>query len=117
MKKLLIVLLAILALIGVGGYTWYRSAYGGTNYYVKITEDGKKSVETASDGTKISFWNYELNGVDKSGKTKSLKFSGDHNLKRGAYLNLTYNEKKGVTSWEEVQKAKVPEKALEQINK
>lgn len=44
-----------------------------------------------------------------------MNFTGDHNLRLDAYLRLVYNDKKGVTSWEEVQKQDVPQKALNKI--
>ncbi|MCG4305425.1 YxeA family protein, partial [Enterococcus lactis] len=37
--------------------------------------------------------------------------------RKGAYLNITWNKKKGVTSYEEVEKKDVPKTALEKLIK
>lgn len=42
MKKVLFGLLAFVVIIGGLGYSWYNTSYGGTERYVKITEDGRK---------------------------------------------------------------------------
>ncbi len=44
MKKVLFGLLALAVVIGGLGYGWYKSSYGGTERYVKITQDGSKKV-------------------------------------------------------------------------
>jgi len=36
-------------------------------------------------------------------------------LRKEAYLKITWNEKKGVTSYEEVQASDIPSKALDQL--
>ncbi|HAP16062.1 MAG TPA: hypothetical protein DCR07_08195, partial [Lactococcus sp.] len=39
-------------------------------------------------------------------------------LRQGAYLKVTYNQKrKLITNWSEITKAQVPKKALEQLEK
>lgn len=42
MKKVLFGLLALAVVIGGLGYGWYKSSYGGTERYVKITQDGSE---------------------------------------------------------------------------
>ena len=44
-----------------------------------------------------------------------MEFTGSHNLRHDAYLRLVYNDKKGVTSWEEVQKQDIPQKVQNKI--
>lgn len=38
-----------------------------------------------------------------------------HNLKHEAYLEVLYNKKKGVMSWEERQRNEVPKEALKHL--
>ena len=47
MKKVLFGLLALAVVIGGLGYGWYKSSYGGTERYVKITQDGSEKLEKA----------------------------------------------------------------------
>lgn len=49
-------------------------------------------------------------------KKKRVTFMADHNLRKEAYLKLTVNSVKGVTSWEEVKKSEVPKEALKKLN-
>ncbi|EKF50884.1 YxeA family protein [Lactococcus garvieae] len=105
MKKILLILAAALVLIG-GGYSWYHASYGGTSYYVKIREDG---------GQQLTRYNYKMDGLDSKGKKKELEFMSHHNLRHEAYLKVLNNNKKGVISWEEVQRNDIPEKVLSKI--
>lgn len=115
MKKVLIGLVGFIIVICGLGYGWYQMSYGGTQYYVQIRQDGEKKIEKSDTGEKFDFYYYHQNAYDKNGKSKMVLFSADHNLKHDAYLKLTYNAKKGVTSWEEVKESQLPsptEKAL-----
>lgn len=116
MKKILIGLIVIIVIIGGSGYAWYKSAYGGTSYYVKITADGKKT-ESRDDAGRI-YYRYEYNqkAYDKAGVEKQIEFTADHNLRHDAYLDLTYNKTKGVTTWNEVQKSDLPVKVEAKLN-
>lgn len=60
-----------------------------------------------------------LPGYTKEGKEKELDFNGQltRPLRKGAYLKITWNKKKGVTSYEEVEKKDVPKTALEKLIK
>lgn len=58
-------------------------------------------------------------GYTKEGKEKELDFKGQltRPLRKGAYLKITWNKNKGVTSYEEVEKKDVPKTALEKLIK
>lgn len=60
-----------------------------------------------------------LPGYTKEGKEKELDFKGQltRPLRKGAYLKITWNKNKGVTSYEEVEKKDVPKTALEKLIK
>ncbi|GBG96217.1 YxeA family protein [Lactococcus termiticola] len=116
MKKILIGIVAVLVIIGAGGFGWYQLTYGGKDYYVQIKTDGEKRTVTANDGNKFPIYTYKIKATEKSGQTKDIEFTADHNLRHGAYLDLTYNNKKGVTNWKEVQKDEVPKEALDKLN-
>lgn len=115
MKKILIGLVMIALLLVGGGYAWYNSEYGGTEYYLQIKNDGKVVTGDKTYGGKWKDYEYKILGYTKNGQEKTLEFMGGHNLKHGAYLKVINNKKNGVTSWEEVQKKEVPEKALSKI--
>jgi conserved hypothetical protein TIGR01655 len=114
MKKILLVLAALVLVIG-GGVTWYNSEYGGKDYYIQVKKDGKEFSEKTHNGKTWHAYGYNEKGVDKAGQEKDLEFTAQHNLRHDAYLKITWNHKNGVTSWEEVQKKDVPEKSLDKI--
>lgn len=108
-------LVALILIIMGSGFAFYKATYGGTTYYVQIHEDGKEKKVALANGDFINRYDYNMKGFDSRGSGKILKFDADHNLRHEAYLKMTYNKTKGVTSWEEVQKSKLPEKALKAL--
>ncbi|MEC1241810.1 YxeA family protein, partial [Bacillus paralicheniformis] len=58
---------------------------------------------------------YELAGFDEDGQEKTMEFTADKNLRTGAFLRLFHSEKKGVKSWEEVEKDDIPAKAKDRL--
>lgn len=114
-KKFLGIIAVVLLLIGGGGYMWYNSEYGGTEYYVQIHEDGKVEKLKANNGDTVTRYNYSITGYDSKGNSQVLNMGESHNLRHDAYLKVLNNKKKGVLSWEEVQKKDVPEKALDKV--
>ncbi|HAP15385.1 MULTISPECIES: YxeA family protein [Lactococcus] len=116
MKKVLFGLLAFVVIIGGLGYGWYKTSYGGTERYVKITEDGRKKVIKADSGERFTDYEYEMTAYDKKGDEKEVSFTAQHNLRKNAYLKLIDNKVKGITSWEEVQEKDLPSKAKEKLN-
>ena len=116
MKKILFGIVALVVIVIGSGYAWYKVSYGGTEYYLQIKNDGKVVTgEKTYGGGKWKDYEYKIPAYTKDGKEKTLDFMGGHNLKHGAYLKVLNNNKKGVTSWEEVKKKDVPEKALSKI--
>ena len=105
-------LVALILIVIGGGFAFYKATYGGASYYVQITEDGKEKEVSLANGTSVKRYDYSIEAFDSKGQEKVIKFDTDHNLRHEAYLKMTYNKTKGVTSWEEVEQAKVPEKAL-----
>ena len=115
MKKILIGLVALLAILMGAGFMWYQSNYGGQAYYVQIKADGKEITDLTSDGEKMKRYEYQQIGYSDKGAAQSLTYTASHNLKQKAYLKITYNKSKGVTSWNEVQADKVPKLARDKI--
>ncbi|GAX47501.1 YxeA family protein [Pseudolactococcus reticulitermitis] len=115
MKKLAAVL-AILAIIAGGVYMVYQKSYGGDAYYVKITQDGTPRQTKDDSGRTYTDYDYALPAVNKRGDKKTPKFTADHNLRKGAYLELTVNKTKGVTSYKEVEESEIKANILKEIN-
>ncbi|MEH6943255.1 YxeA family protein [Bacillus sp. JJ722] len=84
---------------------------GKSQYYIQITVDGTEQEVVADNGKKFKSFKYELPAFDKDGKEKMMEFTADKNLRKDAFLRVYYNDKKGVTSWEEVKKEDIPKKA------
>ena len=62
-------------------------------------------------------YDYDLTGYNEDGDSKDLAFTAyrDRPLRKEAYLKITWNEKKGVTGYEEVQESDIPADALNQL--
>lgn len=118
MKKIMITL-GVLAVLLVGGFSLLQHfIMGGTEYYVQITTDGEKIDGKDDSGNPIVSYRYELPGYDEEGDSKTLNFDSfaERPLRKTAYLKVTWNKNKGVTSWEEVQKNQIPTKALTHLD-
>ncbi|MFN2747294.1 MULTISPECIES: YxeA family protein [unclassified Bacillus (in: firmicutes)] len=89
---------------------------GTDQYYVQIAGDGKEEISKADDGKEYRIFNYQLAGFDEEGKEKTMTFTADKNLKKGAFLRVYDSKKKGVTSWEEVDKEDIPDLANERLD-
>ncbi|WP_088815228.1 MULTISPECIES: YxeA family protein [Listeria] len=108
-----IITVAVLALLIGGGYYFMNYNHiGADTYYTKITTDGEKENEHAQS----TRYNYSLPGFNEDGEKKELDFSAIKNLRKGAYLKIYTKPIKGVTSYEEVQKADIPKEAQEKVN-
>ncbi|MGX7419706.1 YxeA family protein [Carnobacterium gallinarum] len=110
MKKI-VGILAVVLLAIVGFY--YYTNYTGQDYYTQITTDGDPKTTKDDQGNKVTMYEYNLVAINKDGVEKKVTFNGfsGRPLRKEAYLKLSYNKKKGVLSWEEVQKSTIPEKA------
>lgn len=118
MKKILIGFLTIVVVAIVGAKVADQVVMGGTDYYVQVTTDGKRIEAKDSSGRMYLEFAYELPGFDKKGNQKQLEFSAikDRPLRKDAYLKVTWNKNKGVTSYEEVKKQEIPQAAQEKLN-
>lgn len=119
MKKIWITALVLLLfVVGAGialtAIDWNR--LGAESYYVKITEDGKEFEDRVSPTEVYKRYEYSFEGYNADGEAKTLAFTSHKNLRHGAYLEIFYKGKKGVTSYEERPETEVPEKAKEQLN-
>ncbi|EUJ33296.1 hypothetical protein MFLO_04130 [Listeria floridensis FSL S10-1187] len=122
MKKSLIVIITIAVIIlglafAVGYYFKNYNHIGADNYYVYIDKDGQKETSKDSTGETFVQYKYTLMGYNKNGDSKELAFTAQKNLRNGAYLKIYYKKDKGVTSYEEVSKNDLPEKASAKLAK
>ncbi|MBO0458089.1 YxeA family protein [Enterococcus hulanensis] len=117
MKKFLIGLVSLIVIAFVGLQIADKVVKGGDDYYVQVTTDGERIDEKDSSGNSYVDYEYSLPGYDKNGEKKVLNFnaSKDRPLRREAFLKVTWNEKKGVTSYEEVTQKQLPKKAAEKL--
>ena len=127
MKKLLVGIGISIAALVLGSVIFIfgglkiadRMIMGGDSYYVKITTDGEKE-EIKDNRNEITIqYKYTLPGYDEKGSEKILTFNGQkpRPLRKGAYLEITWNEKKGVTSYEEVKQNDIHKLAQEKLSK
>ncbi|WP_165005746.1 YxeA family protein [Enterococcus sp. ZJ1668] len=119
MKKFLIGILAVIVIGFAGVQIAEHVVMGGDDYYVQITTDGQKEVVKEDNGQEYINYKYIVTGYDEDGKEKQLEFTGqqDRPLRKSAYLKVTWNKKKGVTSYEEVKQSDIPKTAEKKLNK
>lgn len=88
-----------------------------TDYYVQITTDGEKIEGKNSAGNTVISYRYKLTAYDKNGQKKEIAFNAYKNrsLRKNAYLKITWNKEKGVTSYEEVNYNILPNKVKNKI--
>jgi len=87
---------------------------GAQQYYVKITQDGKKMEDKSDSGQKYVSYEYTLEGFDSSGKERSLTFTAGKELRKDAYLRI-YVKKDRVSSYQEVSASDLPEQAKQKL--
>ncbi|MBO0453936.1 MULTISPECIES: YxeA family protein [Enterococcus] len=117
MKKFLIGFISLIVIALVGLQIADKVVKGGDDYYVQVTTDGERIDGKDSSGNPYVDYKYSLPGYDKDGTKKQLEFNAakDRPLRREAFLKVTWNKKKGVTSYEEVQQKQLPKKAAEKL--
>lgn len=117
MKKVLIGLVVLVVLVFGGLKIFEITNYGGTTYYTKITNTGQRVTDRDNAGNKHISYAYDLSGFDERGGLQQLKFNAnrDRPLRKNAFLKVTYNDKKGVTSWESIPRSQVPKAALAKL--
>lgn len=112
MKKVLVGLLIIG--LAVGGYVYYKK-FTGTHYYVQIIKDGEIGESKGIAGRVYKDYTYSLTGYDRRGRSQKLELIESRQLRKGAYLDVLYNAKRGVLSWKEIRKSEVPKEALKHL--
>ncbi|MDT2669669.1 YxeA family protein [Enterococcus dongliensis] len=117
MKKFLIGFISLVVIVIIGVQVAQKVVSSGDNYYVQITTDGQRVESKDDNGNSYVDYKYTLQGYDNNGKAKKLTFNAtkDRPLRKEAFLKVTWNNKKGVTSYEEVAQKDVPDKALEKL--
>lgn len=109
MKKLIIVIILLVAIVG----GWF--IYNGMKFekcYVKITENAKEE-----HGRYI----YNLKAYDKKGNEVPVTFSASKNLRLNAYLCVDVykplkHDANEINKYEEVTAEQLPEKVKEKLN-
>ncbi|MBM7585490.1 uncharacterized protein (TIGR01655 family) [Bacillus pakistanensis] len=118
MKKVIISCTAIAAIL-IGGLVFIQNVnlnrLGADQYYVQIEGQGKKIEDKSDTGQKYVSYEYELPAFDQEGKPKTLTFTANKQLREKAYLSLFVKDGKGVTSYQEVTKEELPEKAKDKL--
>ncbi|WP_028551653.1 YxeA family protein [Paenibacillus sp. UNC451MF] len=118
MKKIFISCIVIAALLVAGMFLFQNvnlNRLGTDVYYIQIQGQGKKLEYKMDSGEIVVRFEYELPAFDKNGGQKTLKFSAPKPLRERAYLSLFVKEGRGVTSYQEVTKEKLPEKASQKL--
>ena len=117
MKKTLLGFLTVVVLLFVGLKISETIYLGGDSYYTQITNEGIRHKDTDNAGQAMVYYDYELPAFDENGNEKELSFSSfkARPLKKEAYLKLTWNKNKGVTSFEEVSEKELPKNVQKKL--
>lgn len=116
MKKLILLLFFAVFIIA-GGIIWYVENYSNRSYYVQIDSNGIIEKDNLKGDFLLGFYKYQIKGFDSEGSEKKLDFTANHNLRLKAYLKVRENGKRGVISWEEINRENIPKKALDNLDK
>lgn len=118
-KKLFIVLGTIVGLLIVGLVVLSQVDFnrlGKENVYVQITADGELEETRLDSGEVMKRYLYNLEAYNEKGEPVQVEFSAAKNLRVGAYLMLYMKKDElTVTSYDEVQEADIPTKAIEKL--
>jgi len=113
-----IIALAVVLIVLVGFVVFIQNVnlnrIGAQQYYVQINKDGKKIEDKSDSGQKYVSYEYTLEGFDSNGKEKVLSFKAGKELRKDAYLRI-YVKGEGVSSYQEVQAAELPEGAKRKL--
>ncbi|GIO31510.1 MULTISPECIES: YxeA family protein [Paenibacillus] len=113
-----IIALAVVLIVLVGFVVFIQNVnlnrIGAEQYYVQINQDGKKIEDKSDGGQKYVSYEYALEGFDSNGKEKNLTFRAFKELRKDAYLRI-YVKGDGVSSYQEVQAAELPEGAKRKL--
>ncbi|MDR7924002.1 YxeA family protein [Latilactobacillus sakei] len=113
-------LLIIIVIFFIGGSWGIKEYYyGGETYYTQITTDGTKQVDKDTEGKSYVSYQYDLPAYDQAGHQKKVSFNSakSSRLQKQAYLELKVNDRKGVMSWQKVDKADLPKAAKKALAK
>ncbi|MEK4712394.1 YxeA family protein [Sporosarcina sp. FSL K6-1540] len=118
MKKVFAAIAIIVVIIGflIALRSVGFNRLGAESYYVQITESSTKLEDQSPSGELYVRYEYTLPAFDKKGNEKEFTFTGDHELRKDAYLELFIKKGKGVTSYQEVKKEEIPAKAKDMLN-
>ncbi|GCF93026.1 amino acid ABC transporter ATP-binding protein [Enterococcus florum] len=117
MKKVMIEFVVVVVLAIAGLKIVDKIVMGGDSYYVQITMDGEKLQKKDDQGRAFVDYQYVLPGYDKEGTEKQLDFTSNKErpLRKEAFLKVTWNKNKGVTSYEEVSENQIPQSARQAL--
>jgi len=118
MKKFLIIVGVLFALGIVGVFTFTKIDFNrmnANNYYLQITEDGVPHENKLDDGSVMTSYFYKLDATNEDGKTISLEFTAQKELRQDAYLKMYVKEGDQVSSYDEVKLEEIPKKAQKRL--
>lgn len=118
MKKFLIIVGVLFALGIVGVFTFTKIDFNrmnANNYYLQITEDGVPHENKLDDGSVMTSYSYKLDATNEAGKTISLEFTAQKELRQDAYLKMYVKEGDQVSSYDEVKLEEIPKKAQKRL--
>ena len=89
---------AVLLIVLIGFCAWFLSGSGSTEYYAQI--DNTKVEQVDTKGGVISFkgnlpYSYTLTAYDEKGGEKEITFGTSRELKEGAFIRHTRNNRGG----------------------
>jgi len=118
LKKVLLAIVLMVVLAFGGLRIADAIVMSGEDYYLQITDTGEKKAEKSDSGERMVSYDYTLTGFDKNGQEKEMSFTAfkDRPLIQGAYLKVTWNKKRGVTSYEQIQANEIPTQAKEKLD-
>lgn len=114
-------LIAVIFIVLIGGVVVLQNVnfnrLGADQYYTQIIGQGTENKNKANNGAIYVSYEYELPAYNQDGDEKELTFTAQKQLREEAYLKVYVKNGKGVTSYQEVEKSDIPQKASDKLAK
>lgn len=98
----------LIIVVATAGYYTYDNYHRTEEYYTKVVTEGKPITLKKEGSQSFNRYRYQLESYKTPNISKNIEIDsvGNRPFKKDAYLKVTFSQKEGVTSLEEI--IKVP---------
>ena len=112
-------LMIVLILAVIINFGTFNYLYGGSQYYLKISTPANEFPITIADGVPWTGYQYQGLAFDQNGRSHQINLRTDKlnpgPFKKGSFVKVTVNVRKGITNYTSVPKSQVPNKVVAKV--